>query len=45
MGTENRVAHAPDHVADAIERALRGKWISDAKLRAQLEQRLKELRS
>ena len=36
--------NSPDHVARAIERALRSNWITESALRDRLEKRLRELR-
>lgn len=36
--------NTPEHVASAIERALRGGWIEESALRDRLEKRLRDLR-
>lgn len=41
---ENHKRNSPDHVARAIERALRGNFITEGALRNRLEKRLRELR-
>lgn len=42
--TKDNRANPPDHVASAIERALRGNGIQESALRNLLEKRLRELR-
>ena len=44
MESGNHQRNTPEHVARAIERALRSNWVTESALRNRLEKRLRELR-